>query len=87
MRIFTLVFLTLAICLSLLRAETTVWFEVKRETTQVFPAKRTDFRIPLYQHGQACARKYEAIAHINIFVSSDGSGAEAEFQKRIGEIM
>ncbi len=87
MRIFSLVFMTLALGLSLLRAETSVWFEVKPETAQVFPAKRSDFRIPLYQNGQACARKYEAIAHVNIFVSSDGSGAEAELQKRIGEIM
>ncbi|MEY3851930.1 MAG: hypothetical protein RI910_910 [Verrucomicrobiota bacterium] len=86
MRIPSAVLLILVFGLRLLKAETTVWFEVKRETTQTFAAKRSDFRIPLYQYGQACARKTEAIAHVNIFVSSDGLGAEAELQKRIGEI-
>ena len=86
MRIPSAVFLILALGLSLLRAETTVWFEVKRETTQTFAAKRSDVPIPVYQNGQACARKIEAIAHVNIFVSSDGSGIEAELQKRLGEI-
>ena len=86
MRIFSLVFLSLVLGLSVLRAETTVWFEVKRETAQTFAAKRSDVHIPVYQNGQACGRKTEAIAHVNIFVGSDGAGVQAELQKRIGEI-
>lgn len=86
MRIPSAVLLILAFGLRLLQAETTVWFEVKRETSQTYVAKRSDFPIPVYQNGQACARKTEAIAHVNIFVGSDGTGVQAELQKRIGEI-
>ena len=68
------------------RAETSVWFEVKRETSQIFEAKRPEAPIPLYMHGHSCGRKTQSIAHVNIFTRSNGPGVEAELRSKVGDI-